>query len=262
MLTTVFATKLGMTQAWTKQGKRCAVTKLKLQPNVVLSQETSSTPSESDTPATPTRLEIGYGTKKSQNMSKALRSKVAKSGYAHGVANMSMIKVGEVAEGETVPAVGSALKVESIFTVGDVVDVQGVTKGHGFAGAMKRHGFSGGPRTHGQSDRERAVGSIGQRSTPGRVWKGKRMPGHYGTETQSVLGLTVLHVDATNQEIWLSGPVPGFTSSVIAINKTGQTRDVELNPVASGINMPEAPAAVVAETEAAAEAPATEEAAA
>jgi large subunit ribosomal protein L3 len=243
MLTTVFATKLGMTQAWTKQGKRCAVTKCKLQPNVVLSQEISPISSESETPTSPTRLEIGYGTKKSQNMSKALRTKVAKSGYAQGVAGMGMIKVNEVPEGETVPAVGSTLKIEDVFAVGDVVDVQGITKGRGFAGAMKRHGFHGGPRTHGQSDRSRAVGSIGPGTTPGRVWKGKRMPGHYGAETQSVLGLTVLHVDPANQEIWLSGPVPGFATSTIVINKTGQKRDVELNPIASGIKISEAPTA-------------------
>jgi large subunit ribosomal protein L3 len=101
---------------------------------------------------------------------------------------------------------------------------------------MKRHGFHGGPATHGQSDRARAVGSIGQRTTPGRVWVGKKMPGHYGDEAKTVLGLVVVHIDPTTKEVWLSGPVPGSISSQVRITKTGQTKQVELDLSASGIN--------------------------
>src|SRR5258708_34763995 len=110
------------------------------------------------------------------------------------------------------------LKVEQILQVGDMVTVQGTTKGRGFAGAMKRHGFSGGPKTHGQSDRWRAVGSIGQRTTPGRVFRGKKMPGHYGVDTQTIKGLVVVYVDPETQVLWLNGPVPGHIKSVVTIS--------------------------------------------
>ena len=100
---------------------------------------------------------------------------------------------------------------------------------------MKRHGFHGGARTHGQSDRMRAVGSIGAGTTPGRVLKGKRMPGHFGTDTITIKGLVVLHVDPQTQELWLSGPVPGSFNSLLTIYKTNGQKKIELNKKASGI---------------------------
>src|SRR5205823_6596129 len=86
--------------------------------------------------------------------------------------------------------VGQALRVDS-FTAGDFVDVAGVSKGKGFAGAVKRHNFAGGPSTHGQSDRQRAPGSSGSNTYPGRVFKGKRFPGHLGAERVTVQHLEI-----------------------------------------------------------------------
>lgn len=248
MVTTVFATKLGMTQAWTKAGKRVAVTRCQVEPNVVVGTQ----------PAVQDHLifEIGYGAKKLKNMSKPLRSRLEKGGFSFGVRQITGLRVAKPAEGEAAPLqVGQEIALNQVLSVGDVVQVQGVTKGRGFAGAMKRHGFHGGPKTHGQSDRGRAVGSIGAGTTPGRVLKGQRMPGHFGTETQTVKGLVVLHIDPSTKEVWLSGPVPGFATSRVVIEKTGETRPVELDLASAGLEPVSAPAAEV-ETEAQPEVPA------
>jgi large subunit ribosomal protein L3 len=244
MTTQVFATKDKMTQAWTKTGKRVAVTCLHLANNAVIGKKT-------DDSQQTVKLEIGYGKKKLKNMTKPLRSKLEKGGFSFGVRGIKEVSV--AADSALQP--GDTIKVEQVLQVGDVVNVQGTTKGRGFAGAMKRHGFSGGPKTHGQSDRWRAVGSIGQRTTPGRVFRGKRMPGHYGVELQTVKGLVVLYVDSATQEFWLSGPVPGHITSMVTVAKTGQTKAIELDERASGIVTK---VAEVAPAEAVSEAPAAE----
>lgn len=230
MLDAIFATKLGMTQAWSKNGKRLAVTKCKVGPNAIVGQiETSVTDKSTRLwkKQPQTMLEVGYGTKKLKNMDKPLRSRMEKNGFAFGVRQIEGVPYDTSVESPL--KIGDSVVLEQVLEVGDVVKIQGVTKGRGFAGAMKRHGFHGGPKTHGQSDRARAVGSIGAGTTPGHVVKGKRMPGHYGVDTKTVYGLVVLHIDAKNQELWLSGPVPGFNSSIIRIEKTGKKKAVELN---------------------------------
>jgi large subunit ribosomal protein L3 len=221
MLTTVFATKLGMTQAWTKAGKRLPVTRCKVANNVVVGMQPTSKTDQ-------TILEIGYGQKKMKNIPKPLRTRLERGGFNLGVAHVKGVTVVKADEADQVPVVGATIKAEEVLSVGDVVHVQGISKGRGFAGAMKRHGFHGGPRTHGQSDRARAVGSIGSGTTPGRVVKGKRMPGHFGVETMTVKGLVVVYIDPITQEVWLSGPVPGAQSGAIRIEKTGENRNVEL----------------------------------
>jgi large subunit ribosomal protein L3 len=227
MINQVFATKRTMTQAWTKSGKRLAVTRLNVVNNAVVGQKTAKDQQMS--------LEIGYGAKKLKNVNKPLRSRLEKGGFSFGVRQIREVSI----QADETLKPGDHITVEQVLQVGDVVNVQGVTKGRGFAGAIKRHGFSGGPKTHGQSDRWRAVGSIGQRTTPGRVFKGKRMPGHYGVDTQTVAGLTVVHIDVAAQEIWLSGPVPGSINSTVAISKAGVTKTIELDEKASGIKVVE-----------------------
>ncbi len=236
MMTQVFATKQKMTQAWTKTGKRLAVTRLHVVNNAVIGQKETVNPAGQSIK----KLEIGFGKKKLKNMTKPLKAKLEKSGFSFGVQSIREVTVS--AEDTIQP--GTILNVSEILQVGDIVTVSGTTKGRGFAGAMKRHGFSGGPKTHGQSDRWRAVGAIGQRTTPGRVFKGKRMPGHYGVDNQTVAGLVVLHLNPTTQEVWLSGPVPGHFNSTVTITKTGETKAVEIDEKASGLPktevMPEA----------------------
>ena len=105
----------------------------------------------------------------------------------------------------------------ALFQEGDLVDVIGTSKGKGFAGAVKRHGFRGGPKTHGQSDRTRAVGSIGSTTTPGRVFKGMRGPGHMGNRRTTVLNLTVVKVDAERNLIAVRGAVPGPNTGLVLV---------------------------------------------
>jgi len=219
----VLATKLGMTQAWTTQGKRLAVTRLKAADMMVVGSRVYDQY---------TVIELGVGQKKLKNTAKPLRSRLEKSGFSVAP---RVIKGTRVTDMGNVPSAGSMLSVVDQLTVGDVVSVQGTTKGRGFAGVVKRYGFAGGPKTHGQSDRHRAPGAIGNRTTPGRVFKNKRMPGHYGVDVISVAGLVVLHIDNAAQEVWVSGPVPGVYGSVVQLQKTGQTKNLKLDKVASGL---------------------------
>lgn len=116
---------------------------------------------------------------------------------------------------------GERIRAEEVFSPGELVDVEGISKGRGFAGVIKRWGFSSQPKTHGQSDRERAPGSIGAQ-TPGRVLKGKKMPGHYGVQRVTVKNLQVLLIDSKKNEILIKGSVPGATKSWLVIRKTGK----------------------------------------
>jgi large subunit ribosomal protein L3 len=111
---------------------------------------------------------------------------------------------------------GDKLTVE-IFETGELVDVVGTSKGKGFAGTVKRHGFGGGPKTHGQSDRHRAPGSAGAGSTPGRVFKGKRSPGHMGNARVTVHNLQVVLVDTERNLLGVRGAVPGARGGLVLI---------------------------------------------
>lgn len=122
----------------------------------------------------------------------------------------------------SVPPLGTKILATEVFKKGDVVDVVGVSKGKGYAGVVKRHHFKGGPRTHGQSDRERAPGSIGQTTTPGRVYKGKRMAGRMGHERVTVQNLKVVDVD--EERIWIKGLVPGSVNSLVMVKKVGEDK--------------------------------------
>jgi large subunit ribosomal protein L3 len=110
-----------------------------------------------------------------------------------------------------------------IFEEGEFVDVTGISKGRGFAGVVKRHGFRGGPKTHGQSDRLRAPGSIGACTTPGRVFKGKRMPGRMGGERVTAQGLKVVIVDAERNLLAVRGAVPGAKNGLLLIRLARKT---------------------------------------
>jgi large subunit ribosomal protein L3 len=113
-------------------------------------------------------------------------------------------------------APGDVLKAD-IFKEGDVVDVTGITKGRGFAGAVKRWNFAGGPKTHGQSDRHRTPGSRGSGTTPGRTYRGIKSPGHYGNERVTVQNLRVALVDAERNLIAVRGAVPGARNGLVLV---------------------------------------------
>ena len=113
---------------------------------------------------------------------------------------------------------GDKITVE-VFTIGDRVDVVGTSKGRGFAGAVKRYGFRGGPKTHGQSDRQRAPGSHGATSTPGRVFKGSRGPGHMGNERVTSQNLSVEFVDQERNLLGVKGSVPGPRGGLVVVKE-------------------------------------------
>ena len=117
----------------------------------------------------------------------------------------------QVKEGETVTV--------NLFTVGEKVDIVGVSKGKGFAGGVKRYHFRGGPRTHGASDRERAPGSRSSTTTPGRVYKGARGPGHMGDDRVTSQSLKVVLVDNDRNLIGVRGAVPGPRGGLVLINE-------------------------------------------
>lgn len=238
MLTDFFATKLGMTQAWTTSGKRLAITRCQAADLAVVSVRTMTVINKQlqEKPNMEVQIaEIGVGRKKLANMKKPLRQKVANSGFSFGVRSLRGLRSPAPTGDEQAITAGQSISVDQVLNVGDVVQVQGVTKGKGFAGAVKRYGFHGGPKTHGQSDRTRAVGSIGAGTTPGRVFIGKRMPGRMGGDNLTVKGLVVVHIDPTTKELWLSGPVPGMATGQVMIRKTGEQRTINLDKKASGI---------------------------
>jgi large subunit ribosomal protein L3 len=108
----------------------------------------------------------------------------------------------------------------SLFTVGEKVDVSGISKGKGFAGAVKRYHFRGGPKTHGASDRLRAPGSRGATTTPGRVFKGSRGPGHMGDDAVTAQNLKVVLVDAERNVLGVNGSVPGAHGGLVIISES------------------------------------------
>lgn len=142
--------------------------------------------------------------------------------------NIKEFRVSEISE--DIQPVGAQLTVGD-FSSGDILKVTGTSRGKGFAGVVKRWGFAGGPRTHGQSDRERAPGSIGQTTTPGRVYKGKKMAGHTGNVQTTITGVTVYDVDTENNLIFIKGALPGWTNSMLLIEKVGSKKPlVESKP--------------------------------
>ena len=119
----------------------------------------------------------------------------------------------------TLIAVDNQEKLDEILQIGDKVKVTGLSKGKGFAGVVKRWRFAGGPRTHGQSDRERAPGSIGQTTTPGRVYKGKRMAGRMGGDRITVRGLKIVAIDNEQKILTIKGLIPGNKKGKVTIVK-------------------------------------------
>lgn len=131
---------------------------------------------------------------------------------------MSQIWLGEKVVPVTALVLRNAALNENVLQEGDLVKVSGLTKGRGFAGVVKRHHFAGGPKTHGQSDRHRAPGSIGSTTTPGRVYKGKRMAGRMGGVKASLTTVVLARIKAS-QEIIVRGPVPGSFGGQVVLEK-------------------------------------------
>lgn len=114
--------------------------------------------------------------------------------------------------------VGQEIKAD-VFEVGEPIKVIGTSKGKGFSGVVRRWGFRGGPKTHGQSDRHRSPGSIGAGTSPGRVWPGTKMAGHYGVDRVTVKGLKIVATDPEKNVVLVRGPIPGANNGIVRIEK-------------------------------------------
>lgn len=157
-------------------------------------------------------LQLGVGTRKEIRLSKALRTHMQKAGRSN-FARLFEVRVDEVSGYE----IGQEIKVADVFAVGDVVDVSGTTKGRGFAGVMKRHHYGGHRATHGTHESFRGPGAIGACAYPGRVWKGKGMPGHMGARKITVQNLRVVAIREEDDALLISGAVPGWRGGELMI---------------------------------------------
>ena len=169
-------------------------------------------------------IQLGSGSKRTEKLTKPLQNHL-KNVTKNKIAPKYLREVRLREEASL--KVGDVVKLTDVLKKGDVVSVTGISKGKGFAGVVKRWGFAGGPKTHGQSDRERAPGSIGQRTTPGRVYKGKKMAGRMGGDQVSVKGLLVVEMDENNNLVAVVGAIPGKTGGLLYVKKIGE-RDLKL----------------------------------
>src|SRR6185437_8346688 len=158
-------------------------------------------------------VQVTYGTRRPQLYSKAVNGHYARANVAPGRA---LVEFRLSASEQTDVAAGAEIKAD-LFKEGEAVDVTGTTIGKGFAGTMKRHNFAGGYASHGNSVSHRAPGSIGQRQTPGRVFKGKRMSGHLGVVRRTTESLRVVEVDLARNLLLIRGAVPGAEGGQIVI---------------------------------------------
>lgn len=167
-------------------------------------------------------IQLGTGTKKTKNTSKALQGhlKPSSAKASEGQDKKSLRYLREIRlDSEPELKVGDKVSLSDVLAIGDTVSVTGVSKGKGFAGAVKRWHFAGGSKTHGQSDRHRAPGSIGQGTTPGRVYKGKHMAGRMGSERKTIKNLKVVALDAEKNLVGIKGAIPGTVGSLVIISK-------------------------------------------
>lgn len=200
-----------MTSTYDARGRRVGATVIEVTPNFVTQVKTTDGKDGYEA------VQLGIGAKKSVRKPQLGHLKKAKVEQKVRWLKEVRMEKAEAKEGDTIG-------VSSVFSKGDAVKVTGVSKGRGFQGGVRRHGFSGGPKTHGQSDRHRAPGSIGAGTTPGRVYKGKRMAGHMGAATVSVRGLEVIGVDKNNNLLTLKGGIPGALGSLVMITKLGRIK--------------------------------------
>jgi large subunit ribosomal protein L3 len=198
--------KCGMTRVFTDAGESVPVTVIEALPNRVVQVRDAAIDGYR-------AIQVTVGSRRASRVSKPVAGHFAKHGVEPGEKTLEF----RLAEGEGAELkAGTELKVD-LFAAGQTVDVSGTTIGKGFAGTMKRHGFAGGPASHGASVVHRAPGSIGQRQTPGRVFKGKRMSGHMGSERRTQENLKVIEVDVERNLLLVSGSVPGAEGGSVVV---------------------------------------------
>ncbi|UCB43459.1 MAG: 50S ribosomal protein L3 [Dehalococcoidales bacterium] len=203
MFSGIIGKKLGMSQVFRDDGRVEAVTAVEAGPCCVIQVKTEDKEGYSS-------VQLGFG--------EAKRVNLPRRGHLKELGNYQYLREFRVDDDEALQ-VGDKVDV-SLFQAGDLIDITGISKSKGFAGVVKRHHFRGGPKTHGQSDRHRAPGSIGAGTTPGRVWKGTRMPGRMGADQVTVRNLEVFQADPERNLLLVRGAVPGSKNGLLLIKKS------------------------------------------
>ena len=206
----IIGRKVGMTQIFDEKGNVIPVTVIEAGPCSVIQVKTVETDGYD-------AVQLGFGTVKEKKLNKPEKghfTKVKVTPVKHlrefRLADVSNVKVGDEIKAD-------------VFTAGETVDIQGTTKGKGFQGVIKRHGQSRGPMGHG-SMYHRRPGSMGSTSTPGRVFKGKNLPGHMGMETVTIQNLEVVRVDLDKNIILVKGSVPGNKGAILKIRNSVKSK--------------------------------------
>ena len=202
--------KLGMTQIFDEQGKVIPVTVIEAGPCVVARVKTVETDGYN-------AIQLGFGDVKESKINKPEKGHFAKSKLTPKK-HLREFRLDSV---ENIN-VGDELKADT-FTAGDQLDIQGTSKGKGFQGVIKRHGQSRGPMGHG-SMYHRRPGSMGPTSTPGRVFKGKKLPGHMGSQTITIQNLEVVRVDLDKNVILVKGSVPGAKGAILKLKTSVKSK--------------------------------------
>lgn len=205
-MTGLIGRKLGMTQIYNAEGNVVPVTVVQTGPCIVVQKKEMASDGYN-------ALQVGFGVKKAQRVNKAARGHMAKAGKG-AFEFLREFRLDDVSQYE----VGQEIKVENLFKVGDRIDVSGISKGHGFTGVIKRWSFAGFPGSHGTHEYFRHGGSIGNRSYPGRVRKGKKMAGHWGNEQVSTQNLEVIDIRPDENLMLVRGAVPGAKQGVVILH--------------------------------------------
>lgn len=206
-MTGLIGKKIGMTQFYNANGNVVPVTLIQTGPCVVVQKKESAKDGYN-------ALQVGFGRKKSQRVNKPEQGHMAKAGKG-AFEVLKEFRLDDVSQYE----VGQEIKAGDLFKAGDRVDVSGTSKGHGFTGVIKRWSFGGFPGSHGTHEYFRHGGSIGNRSFPGRVRKGKKMAGHWGNEQISVQNLEVVDIQPEADMILIKGAVPGSRQGIVVVRQ-------------------------------------------
>src|SRR6201997_5151959 len=212
-----------MTRVFTDAGETVPMTVIEVLPNRVTQVKSQDKDGYR-------AVQVTYGTRRPQLYSKAVAGHYARANVAPGRA---LVEFRLAVADQTDLKPGAEIKAD-LFKEGEVVDVTGTTIGKGFAGTMKRHNFAGGFASHGNSVSHRAPGSIGQRQTPGRVFKGKRMSGHMGVRNRTIENLKIVDIDVPRNLLLISGAVPGSEGGRVIVRPSvkalAQSRRKRLAP--------------------------------
>jgi large subunit ribosomal protein L3 len=206
--------KCGMSRVFTEDGRSVPVTLIEATPNRVTQVKTVEVDGYS-------AVQVTAGAKRAALINKPLAGHYAKAKVEGGRGLWEFrVEAGDLGKF----AVGGEIKADELFTVGQIVDVAGVSKGKGFQGTIKRHHFTMGDATHGNSLSHRSPGSIGQRQTPGRVFPGKKMAGHMGNVRRSSMNLEVVKIDSERHLIAIKGSVPGAPGGNVIIRPAAKAK--------------------------------------